>query len=121
MGSVEGVPAVCGRHASSGLLYDGQLVTGDIAGFEGINRAWVEDLARSFVGDFDSSRIGVIVEVSKLSTWEMVRELYRVGIPLWYCWGELESKLERCGIQFLDEMAPPTMSEVEIESYYTRP
>ncbi|KIJ26631.1 hypothetical protein M422DRAFT_272266 [Sphaerobolus stellatus SS14] len=92
-----------------------------IAGFEGVDRAWVEDLARSFVGHFDTSRIGAIVEVSKLSTWEMVRELYRVGIPLWYCWGELESKLERTGIQFLDEMAPPTMSEVEIESYYTRP
>ncbi|KIJ41679.1 hypothetical protein M422DRAFT_255292 [Sphaerobolus stellatus SS14] len=94
-----------------------------ISRFEGVDRAWVEDLARSFVGDFSfaTTRIGTIVNMKKLPTWEIIWAFLCIDVPIWYFWGELDSKPYRTKIRIFDNFAPPIMNQQEIDSYYTQP
>ncbi|KIJ27228.1 hypothetical protein M422DRAFT_271597 [Sphaerobolus stellatus SS14] len=93
-----------------------------LASHEGIDRVWVEDLARTFVGDFSNkiSRLGTFIEVGKFSSFEVLRELLKVNVPIWFHWCKVGRAPPRTGWDIIDKHAPPTTVVDEIIRNYSR-
>ncbi|KIJ34740.1 hypothetical protein M422DRAFT_263100 [Sphaerobolus stellatus SS14] len=90
---------------------------------KGLDCAWVEDLARTFVGDFSPQilRQGTFIDVKQFSSFEILREFLKVNIPIWYCWGPTGNKLQPTHWAIIDIHMPPTTHFNEILTYYTKP
>ncbi|KIJ28234.1 hypothetical protein M422DRAFT_270464 [Sphaerobolus stellatus SS14] len=94
-----------------------------LAKFDGISHIWLEDLARTFVGNFSGqvSRNGTFIDVNEFTSFEMLRELLKVNVPVWIRWGKVGCIPSRTGWSIIDDHAPPTTSVEDILTYYPVP
>ncbi|KIJ48048.1 hypothetical protein M422DRAFT_248211 [Sphaerobolus stellatus SS14] len=85
--------------------------------------AWLECLARSFVGDFTSfrCRFGTIVDISTLHSPNLICELLNIGVPIWYHWGPVGITPTPIGWDIIDNYIPPTTNFNLITTYHQKP
>ncbi|KIJ24990.1 hypothetical protein M422DRAFT_274128 [Sphaerobolus stellatus SS14] len=82
-----------------------------------VDSTWLDALFDSCVANFDQAtnpRVGAFVDMRKLTSANVLKELHRAGAPLWFCWGPPDTRTPPSQWGFITPYVPHTMDASSI-------